>query len=84
MTDRITNKRPGKQPWMPLFHSDLRTDEKVLRWDKTIHTDPGADPFKLNNTHRPYYARLIMDAEPGLRGWFEIRKVGVNTTGEST
>ena len=19
MTDRITNKRPGKQPWMPLF-----------------------------------------------------------------
>ena len=31
MTNRITNKRPGKQPWMPLFHSDLRTDEKVLR-----------------------------------------------------
>ena len=48
---------------------------EVLRWDKTIHTDPGADPFKLNNNHRPYYARLIMACEPELAGWFETRKV---------
>jgi len=48
---------------------------EVLRWNTMIQTDPGADPFKLNNNHRPHYARLIMAAEPTLAGWFEIRKV---------
>jgi len=46
-----------------------------LRHDRKLKTNPGDDPFKLNNNHRPCYARLIMDAEPTLAGWFEIRKV---------
>ena len=49
---------------------------EVLRWESLVRIIRGDDDFKLNNNHRPYYARLIMDAEPTLKGWFEIRKVG--------
>jgi hypothetical protein len=42
------------------------------RWELAIST---SDPdFKLNNSYRAYYARLIMVQETDLRGLFEIRK----------
>jgi len=35
-------------------------------------TDP---VFKINNNHAPYYARYLMDMNPELRGFFNIRQV---------
>lgn len=32
------------------------------------------DDFKLNNNHAPYYARLLMENEPALAGFFETRE----------
>lgn len=32
--------------------------------------------YKLNNNHKPYYAREIMRREPDLEGIFEVRKTG--------
>lgn len=46
---------------------------EVLRWDHLVRTN--ADDFKLNNNHRAYYARLIMERESDLRGIFETREL---------
>lgn len=44
---------------------------EVLRWEHALAT---TDPdFKLNNNYRAFYARLLMDHEPRLRGFFETR-----------
>ena len=45
---------------------------EVLRYDAAMNTH--GEPFKLNNNYTPYYARLLMDKMPGLRGFFETRK----------
>ncbi len=44
---------------------------EVLRWHKALETTD--DDFKLNNNHRPYYARMIMDTVPEMNGFFELR-----------
>lgn len=44
---------------------------EVLRWQRALHTV--GDAFKLNNSHRAFYARMLMDREPRLRGVFETR-----------
>ena len=42
------------------------------RWELAVST---SDPdFKLNNSYRAYYARLIMIREPDLADLFETRK----------
>lgn len=42
-----------------------------VRWDIAIAT---SDPdFKINNNHRPFYARLIMAQEPDLADVFDLR-----------
>jgi len=43
-----------------------------LRW---LHAMQTADMsgFKLNNNYRAFYARMIMDYNPKLDGFFEIR-----------
>lgn len=46
---------------------------EVLRFDHALRT-VGADPFKLNNDYRALYARLLMERELGLEGFFEIRE----------
>lgn len=46
---------------------------EVLRWDHLLRTN--AEDFKLNNNHRAYYARLIMERESDLRGIFETREL---------
>ena len=46
---------------------------EVVRWQIAMNT---TDPvFKINNNHAPYYARYLMDMEPRLRDFFNIRKV---------
>lgn len=41
-----------------------------LRFDYAVFTDAG---FRLNNNYRAFYARLIMDSEPDLAGFFATR-----------
>jgi hypothetical protein len=43
-----------------------------LRWERFI-TTTGNDAYKLNNNYRSRYARRIMEREPDLVGFFEIR-----------
>jgi hypothetical protein len=45
---------------------------EVLRWNKTVKTKDKS--FKLNNNHRAHYARLIMEQEPDLKGFFNTRQ----------
>lgn len=47
---------------------------EVLRWEWIISGLPDeAEEFKLNNNYRSRYARLIMEQEPDLGGFFPIR-----------
>lgn len=43
-----------------------------LRWLHFIETF-GEEDFKLNNNYKAEYARLIMNREPDLEGFFETR-----------
>lgn len=42
------------------------------RWETDV--EGRGDSFKMNNNYRAYYARLLMEQEPELAGFFEIRK----------
>ena len=42
-----------------------------LRWLSRVET--AGDPYRLNNSYRAYYARLLMEREPSLRGSFTTR-----------
>lgn len=42
-----------------------------LRWDYAWQTK--GDSYKLNNSYRAYYARLVMAVADDLDGFFEIR-----------
>lgn len=44
----------------------------VLRWEIAIETR-SEDEFTLNDHHTAFYARLIMDREPDLQGFFKLR-----------
>lgn len=43
-----------------------------LRWLSYIETY-GLEEYKFSNSHRAFYARLIMQEEPELAGFFHIR-----------
>jgi len=45
-----------------------------MRWEMTVTTYN--DSFKLNNNYRSRYARLIMQQEPDLADFFDIRELG--------
>lgn len=47
---------------------------EVLRWRRALRTKDWTE-FKLNNNYRSYYARLIMEREPDLRGIFATRRL---------
>ena len=53
---------------------------EVLRWNLLfeIKTVRGEGESKLNNNHRSRYARLIMQQEPDLKGFFNLRELGVD------
>jgi hypothetical protein len=44
---------------------------EVIRWHRALETSD--EDFKLNNNHAPYYARMIMNAVPELKDFFELR-----------
>lgn len=46
---------------------------EVMRWHRAIRGDTDPDGFKLNNNFRSWYARLIMEREDDLEGFFETR-----------
>lgn len=46
---------------------------EVLRHRQALETR--GDPWKLNNSYRSFYARLLMQSEPNLSGWFETRRL---------
>lgn len=44
---------------------------EILRWRHMLSTH--GDLYLLNNNYRAFYSRLIMDHEPDLTGFFDIR-----------
>lgn len=45
-----------------------------LRWEVYVEAhDPHGSEFRLNDHYPPFYARLLMDREPELRGFFDTR-----------
>ena len=46
---------------------------EVLRWQYAMNDDGPGQEFKLNNNYRAFYARLLMEREPDLQGYFETR-----------
>jgi hypothetical protein len=48
-----------------------------IRWETMVET---TDPrFKINNNHRPYYARMWMKKNPDMGVKFETRRVTGDT-----
>jgi len=45
---------------------------EYLRWQYSMQTQ--GEQYKLNNVFTALYARMIMEREAGLRGFFETRK----------
>lgn len=46
---------------------------EVLRWEHAMRTT--GDSFKLNNNYRAWYARALMQNEPELADFFNIREM---------
>lgn len=46
---------------------------EVIRWQTMLQTT--GDPYKLNNSYRSRYARMIMDSTPDLEGIFDLREL---------
>jgi hypothetical protein len=46
---------------------------EVLRWEYYLATD-SEDDYKLSNSYRAFYARLIMQNEPDLEGIFNLKR----------
>lgn len=49
---------------------------EVLRWSYAIQTSRTAvdGEFKLNNSYRAFYARYLMEIDPDLADFFEVRE----------
>lgn len=47
---------------------------EVARWDFWLTTEKQGG-WKMNNSHRSRYARLIMQQEQDLRGFFQVREL---------
>ena len=46
-----------------------------IRWETDTADVDGKSTFKLNNNHRPYYARWYMKQFPQHRGFFRVREL---------
>ena len=66
--------------WVSVGHRKLgiATLFERLRWEWHVAGLIDTDGYKLNNTYRAQYARLIMAEHPDLDGLFETRRL---TTG---
>jgi len=65
--DRYTRQAAEK-----LEHCGVSLIWERLRWHQ--HFETHGEPFKLNNNHRAYYARLWMARNPEFAGFFETRE----------
>lgn len=50
------------------YHYGIQGLFNIFRWDPRVSTTGG--DYKITNTFSPYYARLIMETEPRLQGFF--------------
>lgn len=50
----------------------MRAIWERMRWSYLVESKSD-DDYKLNNNHTPHYARLLMQQEPALAGFFETR-----------
>lgn len=57
-------RRKGRQVGIKMLY-------EVLRWQYAMSTTD--DDFKLNNSYTSFYARLLMQQEAELAGYFETR-----------
>lgn len=48
---------------------------EIVRWDKHTLFTVGSDQWRMNNNFRSRYARLIMQQEPDLEGFFHLREL---------
>jgi hypothetical protein len=48
-----------------------RTILEVARWDINLQTN--GKPFKIDNNHVPFYAKMFMKANPQHEGFFRTR-----------
>ncbi len=46
---------------------------EVLRWQSIFDTTHPDEDYKLNNNYNAFYARLVMENEPDLEGFFQLR-----------
>lgn len=46
-----------------------------VRWEYQVQTARQEDAYKLNNNYTSRYARLLMEQEPELAGFFETRRL---------
>jgi hypothetical protein len=47
---------------------------EVLRYEEAVATTAPVGSYRLNNNFTARYARLLMDEEPDLEGFFELRE----------
>lgn len=45
-----------------------------VRWEITMTWDPDARGFKINNNHRAYIARQLIEDHPGLADLIQVRR----------
>ena len=73
-TDLVQLARQAKATGRRTF--GIKSLYEVVRWNRFIQTtDPNDDSWKLNNNYHSRYARLIMDQEPDLKGFFNVREL---------
>jgi hypothetical protein len=73
MTALVTSARQYKEQGYTKIGIDLLYS--TLRWNQYNKTskNPGCS-YKMNAAYAPYYARLILEKNPDLRGFFSLRK----------
>lgn len=49
---------------------------EILRYEEAVATNSPAALYRLNNNFTALYARLLMEREPDLEGFFELRGRG--------
>lgn len=55
---------------------------EVLRWQSQRATT--GDPFRLNNSYRSRYARLLIERRPSWAHLFELRRLDTDPTTDTT
>jgi hypothetical protein len=63
LAHRWNDRHPGRRCGIAMLF-------EVARWTISLTTD---EEFKLDNSYRAHYARLISTCEPGLENLFETR-----------